>query len=96
MEKTLKGHEQTRNRGGIACSHYIPPKTTGFENGAIVTGGYDKVAYIWDLDTDGDKPTQVLRGENGAVLCIDHHSDGRIALGYDSKYVIFSSPKTSY
>lgn len=77
------GHTQNRQRAGIACSHYVPLGVPGFENGAIITGGYDNIALLWN--TKEEQPYGKIEAD-GAVLCITHTNDGRIILGTDKGY----------
>lgn len=85
LVKTLEGHQETRDKGGVACSRFIPIGSKLFPDGAILTGGYDKILNIWSLDSDGTCPTYSLIGHEGPVLCVDF-DDERIVTGSADKY----------
>ena len=48
-------------------------------DGRIVSGGYDKVVNVWNMETA--EPDLTLIGHEDAVVCVGHTSEGDIISG---------------
>jgi WD40 repeat protein len=83
--RVLEAHEQTIEKGGVPGLHFIAagrhPTLTA---GAIITGGYDRLVMIWDVD-GGNSPSLTLIGHQGAVVCFADTVEGDIISGSTDK-----------
>lgn len=85
VTRTLYGHQDTRERGGVAGLCYIPPGHHSiYVDGAILTGGYDRMVLIWDGE-GGEAPSIMLIGHEGAILCVQYLTNGDIVSGSSDK-----------
>lgn len=86
--KLLTGHEQTRDKGGVYSVYYLRPGVhPHFTAGAILSGGFDRVICVWDID-GGYSPSLTLIGHQGAVTCFTTTHEGDIVSGSTDKYEI--------